>query len=45
MVVKIKELPVEERPYEKMISLGASKLSNEELISILIKSGTKNYSA
>jgi DNA repair protein RadC len=45
MVVKIKELPVEERPYEKMISLGASKLTNEELISILIKSGTKNYSA
>ena len=45
MVVKIKELPIEERPYEKMISLGPSKLSNEELISILIKSGTKKYSA
>lgn len=45
MVVKIKELPIEERPYEKMISLGPSKLSNEELISILIKSGTKSYSA
>lgn len=45
MVVRIKELPIEERPYEKMISLGPSKLTNEELISILIKSGTKNYSA
>lgn len=45
MVVRIKELPVDERPYEKLISLGASRLSNEELISILIKSGTKKYSA
>lgn len=45
MVVRMKELPVDERPYEKLISMGTSKLSNEELISILIKSGTKKYSA
>lgn len=45
MSVKIKELPVEERPYEKLINNGASTLTNEELIAILLKSGTSNYSA
>lgn len=45
MVVKIKDLPSEERPYEKLINYGADKLSNEELLSILIKSGTSKYSA
>lgn len=45
MVTKIKELPIDERPYEKLINIGASKLTNEELLAILIKSGTKNYSA
>lgn len=45
MVVKIKNLPVDERPYEKLINSGASSLSNEELLAILIKSGTKDYSA
>ena len=45
MAVKIKDLPLEERPYEKLINIGADKLSNEELIAILIKSGTSSYSA
>lgn len=45
MSVKIKELPVEERPYEKLINNGANTLTNEELIAILLKSGTQNYSA
>lgn len=45
MSVKIKELPIEERPYEKLINNGASTLTNEELIAILLKSGTQNYSA
>ncbi len=45
MSVKIKELPIEERPYEKLINNGVSTLSNEELIAILLKSGTARYSA
>jgi len=45
MVVKIKDLPEEERPYEKLINKGPDQLSNEELLAILIKSGTNNLSA
>lgn len=45
MSVKIKELPIDERPYEKLINNGVSTLTNEELIAILLKSGTSNYSA
>lgn len=45
MVVKIKDLPKNERPYERLVKLGANYLSNEELIAILLKSGTKNYSS
>ena len=45
MGVKIKELPKEDRPRERLIKYGANILSNEELLSILIKSGAKNKSA
>ena len=45
MVVRIKELPIEERPFEKLINNGVSTLSNEELLAILIHTGTSNYSA
>lgn len=45
MTVKIKDLPIEERPYEKLINNGVYSLTNEELIAILIKNGTKKYSA
>lgn len=41
-MTKIKELPVEERPVERLINNGVENLSNEELISILLKSGSKN---
>lgn len=37
----IKELPESERPYEKLQIYGADKLSNAELLSIIIKTGTK----
>ena len=37
----IKELPESERPYEKLQIYGANKLSNAELLSIIIKTGTK----
>ena len=45
MTVKIKDLPLEERPYEKLINNGVNSLTNEELIAILLKTGTKSYSA
>jgi len=44
MNVGIKDIPIEERPRERLMNLGAEKLSNEELLSILLKSGTKNMS-
>jgi len=41
----IKELPIEDRPREKLITFGEAKLSNSELIAILIGSGTKGRTA
>lgn len=43
--MKIKEIPIQERPREKLLNNGVSTLSNEELLSIIIKTGTKNESA
>lgn len=37
----VKELPESERPYEKLQIYGAEKLSNAELLAIIIKTGTK----
>lgn len=45
MGVKIKDLPINDRPIERLISSGASNLTNEELIAIIIKTGTKDKSA
>ena len=42
--VKIKKIPINDRPRERLINYGASSLSNEELLSILLNSGTKNIS-
>ncbi len=39
--MKIKELPISERPYEKLETYGAEKLSNAELLAIIIKTGTR----
>lgn len=41
----IKELPDEHRPMEKMLFAGPSVLSNTELLSLLIRSGTREKSA
>ena len=38
--MKIKELPITERPYEKLEMYGAEMLSNAELLAIIIKTGT-----
>lgn len=43
--MKIKEIPKNERPVERLILNGCEFLSNEELLSILIKTGSKEYSA
>lgn len=40
----IKDLPVTEKPRERLINNGVKNLSNEELISIVLKTGTKNKS-
>ena len=45
MRIKMKELPISERPYEKLKTYGAEKLTNSELLAILIKSGTRDYTA
>ena len=44
-MTRIKEWPKQERPREKLLAHGAQDLSNAELLSILIGSGTRNYSA
>ena len=41
MKLKIKELPISERPYEKLELYGPEVLSNSELLAIIIKNGTK----
>ena len=38
MAVGIKQIPKEDRPYERLINLGVEALSNEELLAIIIKS-------
>ena len=38
----IKELPNLERPRERLLEVGASNLSNKELLAIILKNGTKN---
>lgn len=45
MPMKIKELPLSERPYEKLEMYGAETLSNAELLAIIIKTGTKDETA
>ena len=40
--MKLKELPSNELPRERLINVGESNLTNEELISIIIRTGTKD---
>lgn len=42
--VMIKDVPKEDRPRERMLKFGASHLSNQELLAILLGSGTKQES-
>lgn len=45
MSIKLKELPVMERPYEKLELYGPEKLTSAELLAIIIKTGTKEETA
>lgn len=42
--MKVKELPSEDRPREKLKKLGASNLTDAELIAIVLRTGTKGKS-
>ena len=42
--VMIKDIPINERPRERLLLYGRDNLSNEDLLSIILKSGTKKYS-
>lgn len=39
--LKVNDIPLNERPMEKLLNLGAEALSNEELLAILLRTGTK----
>ncbi|MBP3461361.1 MAG: DNA repair protein RadC [Bacilli bacterium] len=43
-MTKIKDLPLLDRPIERLLNNGVTALSNEEVISILLKTGTKEKS-
>ena len=45
MGVKIKDIPKEDRPCERLIEYGVESLSNEELLAIIFKTGIKGSSA
>ena len=44
-ILRIRDLPLEDRPRERIGRLGAPALSNEELLSLLLGSGTRGESA
>jgi DNA repair protein RadC len=41
----MRDLPAEERPRERLVRLGPSALTHEELLSLLLRTGTPNESA
>lgn len=44
MSILIKDIPTNDRPRERLKNVGVNNLSNEELISLIIRTGTKNTS-
>ncbi len=45
MGVKIKDIPKSDRPFERLIMYGVESLSNEELLAIIFKTGTRGISS
>ena len=43
--MKIKDIPVSERPREKLINMGSSSLSSSELLAIILEGGVVNKNA
>src|SRR5699024_12204055 len=43
-LIMIKDVPKEDRPRERLLKLGSSHLSNQELLAILLRTGTKKES-
>ena len=41
----IKNLPQDQRPYEKCLSGGAASLNDAELLAVILRSGTKEYNS
>lgn len=44
-MTKIKEIPIDDRPIERLLNKGSDALSNDEIIAILLKTGTNSISA
>ena len=44
ILIKFKDIPEDERPRERLVIYGSKNLSNEELLMIILKTGTKKYS-
>ncbi len=42
---RIREIPTDERPRERLIGYGADMLSTSELLAVLLRTGTEKYSA
>lgn len=42
---KIKDIPSSERPRERLKEVGSSNLTDKELLAIILRTGTKDYSA
>ncbi len=42
--MKLKDMPINELPRERFLNVGVNNLTNEELISIIIRTGTKSES-
>lgn len=43
--LKISDIPLHERPRERLLTYGANSLSNEELLAIVLRTGNKNENA
>ena len=39
--MKVKELPKNDRPRERLLRVGANNLTNQELLAIILKTGSK----
>ncbi len=44
VINRVKDLPLDDRPREKLYKYGAESLSDSELLAILLRTGSKNFS-